>query len=125
MGYSPESFLQSPMIALAVSLLCLFAGIYFIFRNVALLRDKEKLYTYLETTPKAKIWVDKLGIDRTAALTVKYFIPLGFLISLVLILVGLVRAYMVLSGRVIYQTNWWNNTDPSGSSPRGWNPFKR
>lgn len=98
MGYSPESFLQSSMIALAVSLLCLFAGIYFIFRNVALLRDKEKLYAYLETTPKAKIWVDKLGIDRTADLVMKYFIPLGFLVSLVIISVGLMRIYMILLG---------------------------
>ena len=64
------------------------AGGYFLFRNISHLRDEEKLRHYVETSPKAKLWVNKFGIEKTVALSKKIFIPLGILVSCVLLGIG-------------------------------------
>lgn len=57
-------------------------GLYFVVRNVRLLRDETKLREYLLISPKAKLWVSRLGMERTIVLTRKYFLPVGLLIGL-------------------------------------------
>lgn len=65
------------------------AGAYFLARNIRLIRDGAKLQTYIQTSPKAKLWVSKYGSDRTVELTKKYFLPLGLVMSAGLVGIGL------------------------------------
>jgi hypothetical protein len=51
---------------------------------------------YLETSPKAKLWVNKFGIEKTASLTKSIFLPLGCLVGLGLLVVGLRGLYIYL-----------------------------
>jgi len=90
--------MQSPWLVIGLSLFFAVAGVYYFFRNLSLWRDDTKLYAYLENTPKAKIWVAKLGIDRTAVLTKKYFIPFGFLMCIVMAFVGFRNVYLFFLG---------------------------
>ena len=57
------------------------AGSYFLFRNISHLRDEGKLRHYVETRPKAKLWVRKFGVEKTIALSKRIFLPLGILVS--------------------------------------------
>lgn len=39
--------------------------------------NDDKIKNYLETSPKGKLWVDKMGIEKTMNLTRKVFLPIG------------------------------------------------
>ena len=69
-------------------IIALLAGGYFLFRNISYLRNEEKLRHYVETSPKAKLWVNKFGIEKTIDLSKKTFVPLGIVVSCILLLVG-------------------------------------
>lgn len=64
------------------------AGGYFLFRNISYLRDEGKLRHYVETSPKAKLWVNKFGVEKTIDLSKKIFLPLGILVSCALLGIG-------------------------------------
>ena len=66
------------------------AGGYFLIRNIMHLNNEDKLRHYVETSPKAKLWVKKFGEEKTLHLTKKYFLPLGILVSLGLVTVGII-----------------------------------
>ncbi|MBB5213330.1 hypothetical protein [Microbulbifer hydrolyticus] len=68
--------------------LAVLAGGYFLIRNIIHLISEEKMMNYLKTSPKAKMWVNKYGIEKTAALTKKVFLPLGSLVAAALLGVG-------------------------------------
>ena len=65
------------------------AGIFFLIRNIAHLKDETKLREYIEKSPKSKLWVKKFGVEKTMNLAKKYFLPLGILVSGCLLGVGL------------------------------------
>lgn len=84
------------MEALLFPILIILAGAFFLVRNVILLRDDAKLLSYVQTSPKAKLWVRKYGIDRTVEMSKKYFLPLGLLVSATLLAVGIWSLVRVL-----------------------------
>lgn len=77
------------MEALMFSLIATIAGGLLLIRNIIHLTNENKMMEYLESSPKAKLWVNKFGIEKTAKLTKSFFLPLGCLIGLGLLIVGL------------------------------------
>ena len=71
------------------SLMLLILGVFFLYRNISFYRDDAKLTKYLENSRKAKLWVAKLGMEKTVRLSKKFFIPLGILIAVVLLTAGI------------------------------------
>ena len=51
--------------------------------------DKKFAQNYIKTSPKAYFWRKKFGEERALAITKKYFIPLGSLLSIIFILFGI------------------------------------
>jgi hypothetical protein len=49
------------MEALVLSLVLIVGGIYFGVRNLRFLQNEEALRAYMQTSPKAWIWVKKYG----------------------------------------------------------------
>jgi hypothetical protein len=70
-------------------IICTLAGGYFLARNIVHLRNEKKLRQYLETSAKAKRWVKRFGVEKTVMISRKVFLPLGCIISIGLILIGL------------------------------------
>ncbi len=73
------------------------AGAYFLIRNILLMMDDDRLRSYLATSPKGKIWLNKYGMDKTVQLSKSRFLPLGIAISLGMLGVGvysLARIYL-------------------------------
>ncbi len=62
-------------------------------------RDEEKLRHYLEASPKARIWVSKLGIEKTVRLSRKVFLPLGCMIAMGLLGFGILNLAMIVLNR--------------------------
>lgn len=77
------------MESLVLPVIVTLAGAYFFVRNLLLLRDESKLLSYVQTSPKAKRWVQKHGVEQTVRVTKKYFLPLGLVIAGGLFGVGL------------------------------------
>ena len=71
-----------------LSLIALLAGTFFLVRSLIFLASPEKLKSYLETSPKATIWRQKFGPEKTLRLAQRVFMPLAIVVSLVLISVG-------------------------------------
>jgi len=71
---------------LILPIILLLAGVYFLIRNVNYFKDESKLRNYLETSPKGKRWVNKFGLEKTVNLSKKYFLPLGIISSIGMIL---------------------------------------
>lgn len=75
---------------------CILLSGYLLVRNVRLLRDEVLLRKYLQESPKAKLWVGQLGLERTLTLTKRLFIPLGIAVSAVLFSSGVRLLYYVV-----------------------------
>lgn len=73
------------MESLIVGGLLMTVGVVTLIRNVAMLRDEAKLVAYIETSPKAALWRNKLGVERTVGLARRVFLPVGSLVALALI----------------------------------------
>lgn len=71
------------------SIIYLAAGSIFLIRNIIYFQDEEKLRSFLEKSPKARLWLKKLGMDKTIQLSQKIFLPLGGAISLGFIVAGI------------------------------------
>jgi len=69
------------------------AGLFFLIRNLLMLFNEERLRSYLETSPKGKMWVTKFGMEKTVRLTKNIFLPLGLVISAIFIGVGAYGLY--------------------------------
>ena len=79
-----------------MSLVLICFGAYALIRNVGMYQDEAKLIQYLEKSTKAKLWVKKLGMPKTVALSKKIFLPLGLLMSLVLVIAGIYNLVILL-----------------------------
>ncbi|EER60555.1 hypothetical protein AcdelDRAFT_1892 [Acidovorax delafieldii 2AN] len=76
------------MEALILSLILVVGGIYFGFRNVRLLRNEAALREYMQSSPKATLWVRKYGLDGATKMVRESFIPLGLVISTAMVAFG-------------------------------------
>jgi hypothetical protein len=72
------------------SLLLVGTGIVGLFFSTKALVDPAFARTHVETSPKVWLWRKYLGTERALVLTKKIFLPLGIVISLVLIIIGLI-----------------------------------
>ena len=71
-------------------------GVFFLFRNISMIRNESKLESYLHNSSKGKLWVKKFGIEKTKKLTQKYFLPIGSLISVLLMFFGVWNLVLLL-----------------------------
>lgn len=68
--------------------LCTLAGLYFLIRNIVFMRNETELRKYVETSPKARRWVEQHGLEGAIRMTRSY-LPLGLAMSALLLGVGL------------------------------------
>ncbi len=64
-------------------------GGFTLIRSILFFNNEEKLNGYLSKSPKGKIWVSKLGMEKTVSLSKKIFIPLSIVVSCGLIGFGI------------------------------------
>lgn len=64
-------------------------GIFYIAFISKSINNEDMLRKYLENSPKAYIWRKLFGIERTIELTRRVFVPIGLVISCLLILGGI------------------------------------
>ncbi|MBL0039854.1 MAG: hypothetical protein KA505_02875 [Xanthomonadales bacterium] len=74
--------------ALFFNILLLLGGLYFVVRNIRLLRSETALRAYMESSPKAVLWVRKYGLDGATKVARESFIPLGLVVSAAMIGLG-------------------------------------
>jgi hypothetical protein len=72
------------------------AGLYFLVRNIQFMRNSAALESYLATSPKGKLWVGKYGLEKTTELANKYFLPLGVVIAIAMVVGGSWNLYRIL-----------------------------
>lgn len=53
-------------------------------------RDDAFALHYTMTSPKAALWRARYGVDRTMAMTRRYFVPLGVVLATTMVIGGLV-----------------------------------
>ena len=76
------------MEATLLSLALFLIGAWFTFRNVRMLYREDLLREYVQTNPKAALWVRKHGVEGATKLTRKVFLPLGTVVSFGMTLYG-------------------------------------
>jgi hypothetical protein len=72
------------------AIVSIIVGIVAFVIAVRLIRNPLYLRSYVERSPKAYLWKKKYGVDKTMELTKHYFAPVGIVVSIILILVGIV-----------------------------------
>ena len=65
------------------------AGIVGLFFSVKALRNPTFARMHVETSPKVWLWRKYFGVEKALIMTKKIFLPLGIVISLGLIVVGI------------------------------------
>ncbi|GLS84549.1 hypothetical protein GCM10007894_25260 [Paraferrimonas haliotis] len=83
--------------ALILPVICILAGSFFVVRNVLHMTNGARLRRYLSTSPKARLLVNKYGVEETAAISRKYLLPIGVLVGLIILLVGLRALFVIFS----------------------------
>ena len=73
------------------------AGLIFLTRNIVMYLNSEKLEEYVNTSPKAKLWVSKFGKEKTIQLSKTIFLPIGCMVSIAFILIG-ARSLLIVNG---------------------------
>ena len=84
------------MEAILLSAALIVAGLYFGFRNVRMLRSKEALRAYIQTSAKAAAWVNKYGVEGAMKMARETTIPFGIVVAIALVGAGvwnLMRMY--------------------------------
>lgn len=76
------------METVVISLVLIVGGTYFGVRNIRFLRNEEALREYMQTSPKARIWVKKYGLEYATKLTRQVFMPIGVVAACVMVGVG-------------------------------------
>jgi hypothetical protein len=71
------------------SLLLVGTGIVGLFFSTKALVDPAFARKHVETSPKVWLWRKHFGVERTLIMTRKIFLPLGIIISLGLIALGI------------------------------------
>lgn len=92
----PLSELREDMGALVLNLLLLLGGIYFGLRGVYFLHNESALRAYMQSSPKASLWVLRYGVDDATKMARESFIPLSFVISLAMIGFGAWNLWRIL-----------------------------
>jgi hypothetical protein len=82
--------------AIFYSLILILVGVYAGFNGFRLMTSSEFLKEYVRKSHRTYLWKKWLGEEKTIRLTQKFFAPLGFLISALLILLGAFNLYVVL-----------------------------
>ncbi len=72
------------------------AGSYFLFHNLNMIQNEDKLIQYLESNPKGRMWVHRYGIEKTLDLTKKAFLPLGIMAAIIMLGFGIFTLIQVL-----------------------------
>ncbi len=72
---------------LAIALVAI--GVYYTIRNIRMLRRHDLLREYVQSSPKAALWVRKYGVDGATKLIRETFLPLGTALSAGFALYGL------------------------------------
>lgn len=86
------------MESLVIPIITISAGIYFLIRNIGLLRDEKKLAAYIQTSRRAKPWVERFGVDRAREISRKYLLPMGVVIAAILLSIGLWSLSVAVTG---------------------------
>ena len=69
-------------------------GLYFLIRNILMMRDENKLIAYLQRSPKGKAWVVRYGMEETMNKCKKIFLPLGCVMGAILFLLVPATSYL-------------------------------
>ena len=77
------------METLALAITLIIGGIYFGIRNLRFLRNDDALRTYMQTSQKARVWVQKRGLEDATRITRRVFIPIGIVASCAMVSVGI------------------------------------
>jgi len=75
--------------ALIINGLLIIAGLYFGIRNIRLLTNEDALRNYMTTSPKARAWVQKYGIEESINKARRTTVPIGLAIAVAMFGVGL------------------------------------
>lgn len=79
--------------SLILNILLLVAGLFFLLRNLLFLISESRLKDYLQTSPKGIVWVQQYGMEKAIEHAKKTLIPIGCIISIVLIGAGIFNLY--------------------------------
>jgi hypothetical protein len=82
--------------SLLVNILFTLVGAFYLVQNIRHLRNPEKLVDYMRTSPKAALWVNSFGEERAVVLARKCFLPVGTLIALSFLMIGLRNLYHLM-----------------------------
>lgn len=77
------------METLVIALFITVGGAYLAVRNIRFMRNPQALHQYMQTSPKAVLWVRKYGLDGATELARKTFVPMGIVASLTLMCAGI------------------------------------
>ncbi|WP_371185431.1 hypothetical protein [Thalassotalea maritima] len=83
--------------ALLVPIICMLAGSFFVVRNLLHILHQDKLLHYLNTSPKAICLVKHVGIDKAATIAKRYLLPIGMLVGLAILGVGITSLTVIAS----------------------------
>ena len=61
--------------ALIINALLIIAGLYFGIRNLRLLSNEDALRNYMTTSPKARAWVQKYGVEESIQIARRTTVP--------------------------------------------------
>lgn len=86
------------MESLVIPVVTIIAGIYFLVRNIRLLRDEKKLAEYIQTSRRAKPWVDRFGANRATEIARRYLLPMGVVIAAILLSIGIWSLSVAVAG---------------------------
>lgn len=74
--------------ALILSLLLLVGGVYFGVRSIHFMRNERALREYMQSSPKAALWVGKYGLDAATKMARESFIPVSLVLSSAMVGLG-------------------------------------
>ena len=74
----------------------LICGLYFLIRNLKLYFNDNALRVYLSTSLKGKAYVAKHGMEDAMQHTKKYFLPIGLIIALCLLYLGIRNVIIII-----------------------------
>ncbi len=81
--------------ALIINALLIAAGLYFGIRNLRLLASEDKLRNYITTSPKARGWVQKYGVDESIKMARRTTVPIGLVVALAMFCFGLWNLWQI------------------------------
>lgn len=65
------------------------AGVIGLYTAIKFMKDPKFAKNYIETSPKAWLWRKIFGVEKAIEITKKVFAPLGIILSIALIILGI------------------------------------